>query len=421
MKLAATRDGFGEGLVILGDKNPHVVVLCADLTESTRADAFRKKFPNRFVEVGVAEQNLAGVASGMAAMGKIPFICSYATFSPGRNWEQIRTTIAYNQQPVKIVGAHAGISVGPDGATHQALEDVALMRVLPGMTVIVPCDAIEARKATVAAASINGPVYLRLGREKLPVITKESDVFTAGTANVLRRGDACAIVACGSLVHEALLAADVLKKEDISVTVINSHTIKPLDRKTITESARACGTVVVAEEHQIAGGLGGAVAELLSAFCPVPVRFIGIKDRFGESGTANELMRAFGLTHKEIADAVRGLVRKQEMKCKELHEAETALAYNRKKLLEAPKPELYFRTRSGESIRNIPHLKQALKKMSDDVYSHHVTEHKNDFAMWIRDVFGDHALADAIQHARSKSNAEKEIAKVLRELYLKLP
>ena len=411
------RDGYGNALQELG-KNKNFVVLCADLTESTRAIMFKNKFPERFVEVGVAEQNLATVASGMAAMGKIPFISSYSIFSPGRNWEQIRTTIAYNEQNVKIAGTHAGITVGADGATHQALEDIAIMRVLPNMTVVVPCDAIEAKKATIAAAKINGPVYLRFGREKTPVITTDNTSFEIGKAEIFKHGDDCAIIACGLMVYEAMVAAKNLEKENIHCTVINCHTIKPLDRKTIVAAARECGCVVTAEEHQIHGGLGSAVAELLSAQYPVPVHMIGVKDRFGQSGSAEELMKAYGLTSKEIEDSVKSIVRKQKMKCEELHESETALNYNRRKLLEIPRPELYFKMKDGGVIKTIPELKKTVGSMKEEVYSHHVNAHKNDFASWIKDVFGDNALAENVQSAKTKSGVEKELQKVLRELYL---
>ncbi len=300
-----TRNGYGEGLVFLGEKNPNVVVLCADLKESTRSQAFAERFPKRFIEVGVAEQNLATISTGMAAMGKIPFISSYAVFSPGRNWEQIRTTIAYNLQNVKIAGAHAGISVGPDGATHQALEDVAIMRALPNMTVIVPCDAIETKKATIASAYIKGPVYLRFAREKTPVITTEKTPFKIGRAEVFKEGKDIAIIAAGPLLYEALVAARELKKHRINAAVINSHTIKPLDKKTIIAVAKKTGAVVTVEEHQVTGGLGGAVAEFLSQKYPVPMRIIGVNDRFGESGAPDELLRKYGLTSDGIIKAVK--------------------------------------------------------------------------------------------------------------------
>jgi len=302
-----TRDGYGEGVVEAGRKNPNVVVLCADLTESTRSQWFQEEFPDRFVEIGVAEQNLVTVATGMAAVGKIPFASSYATFSPGRNWEQIRTTIAYNNRPVKIVGAHAGISVGPDGATHQALEDVALMRALPNMTVLVPCDYVEARKATLAAVDRPSPVYLRLGREKTPVFTTGETPFEIGKAEIFRTGIDVTIVACGSLVYQALLAANELAKDSIAAEVINSPSIKPLDVDTIVGSAQKTGRVVTAEEHQINGGLGGAVAEVLGEKYPVPMRRVGVQDRFGQSGKADELMKEYGLDAAAIVQAVKEL------------------------------------------------------------------------------------------------------------------
>lgn len=306
-----SRNGFGEGLLIAGEENPNVVGLCADLTESTRMEAFKKKFPERFVEVGVAEQNLVTVASGMAHEGKIPFTSSYATFSPGRNWEQIRTTICYNDQPVKIVGSHAGISVGPDGATHQALEDIAIMRVLPNMIVVVPADSIEARKATIAIAKNGKPSYIRLSRDKVPVITTENSPFEIGKAEVLNPGKDVTIIACGQMVYMALKVAKGLE-DQIKVRVINCHTIKPLDAKTILNAAEETGAIVTVEEHQIAGGLGSAVAEVVSESYPVPIKRIGIEDSFGESGTPSELMKKFGLTEENIKKAVLEVIRRKQ-------------------------------------------------------------------------------------------------------------
>ncbi len=299
-----TRNGFGEGLVIAAEENPNVVGLCADLTESTRMEDFKKKFPDRYFEMGVAEQNLVTVASGLAAVGKIPFTSSYATFSPGRNWEQIRTTICYNNQPVKIIGSHAGLSVGPDGATHQALEDMAIMRALPNMIVISPVDAIEAKKATIAASKNGKPTYIRLSREKMPVITTENSPFEIGKAQVLMEGNDVTVVACGQLVYEALQSAKQLKEHNINVRVINCHTIKPLDKETILKAAEETGAIVTAEEHQVTGGLGGAVAELLSQNFPVPIKIIGVEDSFGESGKPDELHKKFGLTAENIIKAI---------------------------------------------------------------------------------------------------------------------
>ena len=306
----AIRTGFGEGLVRTGEANPLVVVLCADLTESAQALAFKLKFPDRFVELGVAEQNMAAVASGMAAMGKIPFITSYAMFSPGRNWEQIRTTIAYNNRPVKIDGSHAGVSVGPDGGTHQAIEDIAITRVIPRMIVISPCDAIEARKATVAAVTTGTPVYLRLAREKTPVLTTDDTPFQIGRAQVAWSSDAprVGLVATGALLHKALLAARALQGEGIEVEVVNLATIKPLDTETLVALAKRAHRIVTIEEHQINGGMGSAVAECLARHCPVPMRFIGVDDQFGQSGTPEELIEHYGMGEGAIADAARDLL-----------------------------------------------------------------------------------------------------------------
>ncbi len=312
----ATREGFGEGLVIAGEHDKNVVALCADLTESTKVDGFAKKFPERFFQIGVAEQNLATIAAGLGVSGKIPFIASYATFSPGRNWEQIRTTISYNDSNVKIVGAHAGISVGADGATHQAIEDIATMRVMANMKVFVPADAIEAKKATLAAAKIWGPVYIRLGREKSPVFTTEETPFVPGKAEILWISDGRAkaqvlIIGCGALLYNALLAAQDLEKEKIGVVVLNCHTIKPIDEKKIIELTKKIGAVVTVEEHQVMGGLGGAVAEVLARHCPAPMDFIGMQDTFGESGSPAELIEKYGMGVKDIKAAVKRVIRRK--------------------------------------------------------------------------------------------------------------
>ncbi len=296
-----TRNGYGEGLVIAGDEDKNIVALCADLVESTRTLAFKQKYPDRYIEMGVAEQNLATIASGLSAVGKIPFISSYGMFSPGRNWEQIRTTICYNEQNVKIIGAHTGVSVGPDGGTHQAIEDMAIMRVMPNMIVLAPCDAIEAKKATISAAKIFSPVYLRFGREKTPVLTTEKTPFSIGKAETFIFGDDVTIIACGTLVYEAVYAAHLLNKQGISAEVINSPSVKPLDEKNILASAKKTGAVVTVEEHQAASGLGGAVAEFLSDSYPVPIKRIGVNDRFGESGQPEELLKYFHLTAPDIA------------------------------------------------------------------------------------------------------------------------
>lgn len=302
------RKGFGRGLKAAGEVNDNVVALCADLTESTQISVFRDAFPDRFIEIGIAEQNLVTVSSGMAAMGKIPFCSSYAAFCPGRCWEQIRTTVCLNNVPVKIIGAHAGVSVGPDGATHQMLEDIALMRTLPNMVVIAPCDSKEAEKATVAMAEDNRPNYMRLAREATAVFTTDSTPFEIGKAQVFAEGKDITIVATGTMSYEALVAAQSLAKDGISAEVIHCATIKPLDEETILASVRKTGRVITVEEAQIAGGLGGAVAELLSERHPVKIHRMGIKDRFGESGKPDELLRAFGLTHTHIALAVHTMM-----------------------------------------------------------------------------------------------------------------
>lgn len=308
-----TRDGYGEGLIAAGEKNSNVVVLCADLTESTRSLGFKAKFPERFFEMGVAEQNMAGVAAGLGVSGKIPFISSYAVFSPGRNWEQIRTAICYNDSNVKIAGAHAGVSVGPDGATHQAIEDIAIMRVLPNMKVVVPCDAVEAKKATAAAAQIWGPVYLRFNREATPVFTTEETPFVPGKAEIFwqSKKPQVALVACGPLLYNALLTARELEKEKVGAIVLNNHTIKPLDEKKIIEVAKKCGAVVTIEEHQVNGGMGSAIAEVLAKNFPVPMEFVGVQNRFGESGAPNELIETFGMDIAHIKEAVKNVIRRK--------------------------------------------------------------------------------------------------------------
>ncbi len=311
-----TRDGYGEGLLAAGEKNPDVVVLCADLTESTRAEAFAKKFPERFIEAGVAEQNMAAIAAGLGVSGKIPYISSYATFSPGRNWEQIRTTVSYNDANVKIAGHHAGISVGPDGATHQALEDIATMRVMANMKVIVPCDAVEAKKATEAAAKIWGPVYLRFAREKSPVLTTGRTPFVPGKAYVMwapgpKLKSQVLIAGCGPLLYQALLAARELEAKGIGATVLNVHTVKPLDESAILALARQAGAVVAVEEHQVMGGLGGALAELFAKKMPLPMEFVGMQNVFGESAPPPELIKKYGMDAGEIVLAARRVLRRK--------------------------------------------------------------------------------------------------------------
>jgi transketolase len=356
VEMIPTRDGYGDGAVIAGKRDPNVVVLCCDLTDSTRSAAFAKAFPKRFVQVGVAEQNMAGLAAGMAQYGKVPFASSYAVFSPGRNWDQVRVSICYGEANVKLIGAHSGISVGPDGATHQALEDIASLRALPNITILAPCDVHETRKATIAAAKHVGPVYLRFTREKTPVITTSRTPFTIGKAHVLRKGDDTTIVACGPLVYEALLAAECLagnatalsrlierypgiaknikqsschghsqtraaectkwtptkirsmlkKGGRRDIEVINVSSIKPFDHATVAKSAKKTGRVVTLEEHQITGGLFGAVAESLAQHYPTPITPIGMPNSFGESGKPEELLEKYGMTAPNIIAALLG-------------------------------------------------------------------------------------------------------------------
>jgi transketolase len=306
----STRDGFGTGVVEAGKSDERVVVLCADLKESTRAEAFEKEFPDRFIEMGVAEQNLATVGSGMARAGKIPFITSYAAFSPGRNYEQIRTTIALNRMPVKVCGMHAGVSVGPDGATHQMLEDIGLMRMLPNMTVLVPGDAEEARKAVVMAAKTDGPVYIRFGRANTPVFTTTDTPFAIGKALTLWEDTEpqVALMSTGSLSYAALLAARALSASGVGSIVLHVPTVKPLDEEAVLTAASRVRSVVTIEEHQAAGGFGSAIAEFLGERHPLPVHRLGIEDQFGQSGTPDELLAHYGLDEKSIESAVRALV-----------------------------------------------------------------------------------------------------------------
>ena len=306
--LEPTRAGYGRGLRAAGEANDKIVGLCADLTESTQMHLFREAFPDRYIQVGIAEQNLITVAAGLAQAGKIPFTSSYAAFSPGRSWEQIKTTVCLNEQPVKIIGSHAGVYTGPDGATHQMLEDIALMRVLPHMVVIVPGDSIEAEKATRAIAENGKPSYLRLAREKTPVFSTEDSPFEIGKAYVLREGHDATLVGTGTMTHKLLKVAQLLEAEGVNVEVVHAPTIKPLDEETILNSVRKTGRVVTAEEAQIAGGLGGAVAELLGEKLPTPLHRVGMRDRFGESGMPPELFDHFGLTPEKIAADIKHFI-----------------------------------------------------------------------------------------------------------------
>ncbi len=305
LKQLPTRNGFGEGLLEAAQANRNVIGICADLSESTRFEALKNALPEQYLEIGVAEQMLVAMAGGLAAVGKIPWIASYAMFNPGRSWEQVRTIMALNQSNVKIAGAHAGVSVGPDGATHQAIEDIAIMRVIPHMFVVVPCDSVQTKKATLALSQTFGPTYLRFAREKSAIITSEATPFEIGKAQIFREGADVAIVACGILVYNALIAADKLSRErGIECRVVNNHTVKPMDEAAILDAAKTCGAVVTVEEHQVHGGMGSRVAEILSAQHPTPIEFIGVDDRFGQSGDPVELIEHYGMGSAAIEAAV---------------------------------------------------------------------------------------------------------------------
>ncbi len=305
LKQLPTRNGFGEGLLEAARANRNVIGICADLSESTRFEALKNALPEQYLEIGVAEQMLVAMAGGLAAVGKIPWIASYAMFNPGRSWEQVRTIMALNETNVKIAGAHAGVSVGPDGATHQAIEDIAIMRVIPHMFVVVPCDSVQTKKATLALSQTFGPTYLRFAREKSAIVTSEATPFEIGKAQVFREGSDVAIVACGILVYNALMAADKLSRErGIECRVVNNHTVKPMDEAAILDAAKTCGAVVTVEEHQIHGGMGSRVAEILAAKHPTPIEFIGVDDRFGQSGDPVELIEHYGMGSTAIEAAV---------------------------------------------------------------------------------------------------------------------
>jgi transketolase len=306
VKQLPTRNGFGEGLIEAGTRNHNVLAICADLAESTRMEGFKKAHPDQYIEIGVAEQMLVAMAGGLAAVGKTPWIASYAMFNPGRSWEQVRTIMALNETDVKIAGAHAGVSVGPDGATHQAVEDIAIMRVIPHMMVVVPCDSVQTKKATIALSETFGPTYLRFAREKSAIVTTDETPFEIGKAQIFREGKDVAIVACGILVYNALVAADELSREDgIEARVVNNHTVKPMDTDAIVDAGKSCGAVVTVEEHQKHGGMGSRVAEILAQHYPVPIEFIGVEDRFGQSGDPVELIEYYGMGTASIKEAAR--------------------------------------------------------------------------------------------------------------------
>lgn len=303
-----TRNGFGVGLLEVGKKNKKVVALCADLTGSVKVDKFADKFPNRFFEMGIAEQNMMSVAAGMCLNEKIPLVASYAVFNPGRNWDQLRVSVCYSNANVKILGGHAGLTTGPDGATHQALEDIAITRVLPNLMVVVPCDEIEAKKATHEMFKYVGPVYLRVSREKSLNITTEKSKFVLGKANVLDNGEDVTIIACGMAVQFALEARAKLKEEGIKATVLNMHTISPIDENAIVKYAKETGAIVTVEEHQINGGLGSAVSEVLCRKYPAPQEFVGVKNTFGESGDGYALMKKYGVSTDAVIKAAKKVI-----------------------------------------------------------------------------------------------------------------
>ncbi len=311
LKQLPTRNGFGEGLIEAGNRNANVLAICADLAESTRMEGFKKAHPAQYLEIGVAEQMLVAMAGGLAATGKVPWIASYAMFNPGRSWEQVRTIMALNETNVKIAGAHAGVSVGPDGATHQAIEDIAIMRVIPHMMVVVPCDSVQTKKATLALSETFGPAYLRFAREKSAIVTTEETPFEIGKAQTFRDGNDVAIVACGILVYNALIAADQLASEGINCRVVNNHTVKPMDAPAITQAAQECGAIVTVEEHQVHAGMGSRVAEILAESHPVPIEFVGVRDQFGQSGEPTELIEHYGMGTDAIKAAARRALKRK--------------------------------------------------------------------------------------------------------------
>ncbi len=308
-EMRSTREAFGKALTEIGESNKDIVALSAGCSDSTKANLFAKRFPERYIEAGIAEANMIGMAAGLALAGKIPFASSFAAFVPGRCYDHIRQSVCYSHLNVKLVGTHAGITVGEDGATHQMMEDIAMLRALPDMTIVVPADAVEAEKATRAAAEMEGPCYLRLGRNASPVFTTEETQFEIGRAVVLREGKDVTLIACGVEVYYSLLAAEALEKEGISARVLDMHTLKPIDKDTIIRAAKETGAIVTAEEHQVLGGLASAVAEVVAQHHPVPMRFVGMQDMFGESGKPAELLKKHGMDDTAIAGAARDVLR----------------------------------------------------------------------------------------------------------------
>lgn len=403
----STRAGFGEGLYRAGKHNKNVVALCADLTESMKAKKFKEHYSERFFEIGVAEQNMINVAAGMALTGKIPFCLSFAAFSPSRNWEMIRNAVCYNNANVKIIGGHAGIITGPDGATHQATEDIAIMRALPNMKVIVPCDYEQTIKATLAIAYSYGPAYLRVSRPDTACFTTKDTDFTIGKADVYKDGSDATIIACGHMVHEALKSAKMLAKEKINVRVINCHTIKPLDERTIIKAAKETGCIITAEDHNTIGGLGSAVSETLSEKYPVPVLKIGIQDKFGQSGTPEELMKKYEMTASHIA--VKTVQALKMRTIGQIYEVPVITG----RISHIPE-QYYFHLNTGEKIRNLPQLAEALENMDEKTYRYHANRRKNDFSNWIRDVYHNAMLARIIKGC-TKEETAKIIKKTIKE------
>ena len=309
-----TRSGFGDGLYELAQSNPDVVGLCADLTGSLKMTKFAKDYPERFFNVGIAEANMMGIAAGLTIGGKIPYTGTFANFSTGRVYDQIRQSIAYSQKNVKICASHAGITLGEDGATHQILEDIGMMKMLPGMTVIVPCDYMQTKRATISISKLEGPVYLRFGRPKVPIFTAEDQNFQIGKAQILNRGTDVTIIACGHLVWKTVEAARILEKKGISCDLINMHTIKPLDERAVLESMGKTGCVVTAEEHQRNGGLGDSIAQLLALKQPAPVEMVAINDSFGQSGKPEELMEVYGISTPDVVNAAERVIGRKHYK-----------------------------------------------------------------------------------------------------------
>jgi transketolase len=424
--MEAMRDAYGRALLELGTANKKVVVLTADLGESTRVDGFARAHPERFVECGVAEQNMVGIAAGLALSGRLPFVNSFAVFCPGRTWDQLRISVCYNKANVKIVGCHAGLTVGADGASHQALEDIAAVRCIPDITVVVPCDAAETAKATKAIAAVEGPCYMRINRQKSALVTKPDSSFSLGKASVLRNGGDVAIVACGIMVHEALVAAEMLAKEGMEATVINNHTVKPIDATTLLNAAQSCGCMVTAEEHQINGGMGSAVLEAIAS-APVPVVRVGVRNVFGESGTPEELLAKYGLTAKDIAAAAR-----QAHKLK--YRAENPLVckppnlpvQKASQMLAPVSKDVGFNLHGGRQLHTLVDLHRALLGMDEATFAHHCTgrqeknssgQARNDFANWIEHVHDDPELAASLRKHSTRAGMARAVGTRISQLY----